>query len=220
MRSTVVIKGNKSGMSVYLDPDAPFDVILSDVEKKFRESARFWGSIQMALTLDGRALTAHEEFQVVNAIADNSQIEILCLIDQNGERIRRCEKALNEKLMELSAQTGQFFRGDLSRGDSLESEASIVIIGDVHHGAKVTAKGNVIILGELKGSVFAGAAGNESAVIVALNMAPIQLRIGSFSSRIGEKSKRLGKGPMIALVEGQGIQTKGLKKSVFNILNF
>ena len=70
--------------------------------------------------------------------------------------------------MELSAQTGQFYRGTLKRGDTLESEASIVIIGDVEHGARVTAKGNVIILGELKGTVTAGAAGNDQAVILAI----------------------------------------------------
>ena len=39
MRSTVVIKGNRSGMSVYLDPQAPFEQVLQDVVKTFRESA-------------------------------------------------------------------------------------------------------------------------------------------------------------------------------------
>ncbi|MCI8297482.1 MAG: septum site-determining protein MinC [Lachnospiraceae bacterium] len=220
MRSTVVIKGNKSGMSIYLDPEAPFEQILKDIEKKFRESAKFWGSVQMALALEGRTLNANEEYAIVNAIMDSSQVEILCLIDQDGEQIRRCEKALNEKLMELSSQTGQFYKGDLQRGDSLESEASIVIIGDVHHGARVTAKGNIIILGELKGSVFAGAAGDASAVVVALDMAPIQIRIGDYSSRVGEKSKRLGRGPMIASVIDDSICTKVLKKSFLNMFAF
>ena len=51
MHSTVVIKGNKSGLTVILDPAPPFEQLLSDVAAKFRESARFWGSVQMALTL-------------------------------------------------------------------------------------------------------------------------------------------------------------------------
>lgn len=58
--------------------------------------------------------------------------------------------------MEFSERTGQFYRGDLHRGESIESEASIVIIGDVRHGARVAAKGNIIVLGELRGSVHAG----------------------------------------------------------------
>ena len=80
MRSTVVIKGSRSGLSVYLDPEPPFSQLLRDIAVKFRESAKFWGSVQMALTLEGRELTAAEEFAVVNTITENSQIEILCLL--------------------------------------------------------------------------------------------------------------------------------------------
>ena len=161
MRSAVVIKSSRAGMTVILDPQIPFEELLAAVGKKFRESARFWGSAQMTLTLEGRELTPAEELAIVDAITRNSQIEVLCLLDTNAERIERCEKALNDKLMELNSQTGQFYRGNLRRGDALESEASIVVIGDVEHGAKVTAKGNIIVLGALKGTANAGAAGNQ-----------------------------------------------------------
>lgn len=67
------------------------------------------------------------------------------------ERIERCEKTLNDKLMELSSQTGQFLLQDAPAGDCLESEAS----KHHHHGdgawGQVTAKGNVIILEESYG---------------------------------------------------------------------
>ena len=218
--NTVVIKGNKAGMSVYLDPMVPFEQLVEDVAKKFRESAKFWGSVQMTLSLEGRPLSPEQEFRIVNTITENSQIEIVCLLDTNAERIHRCEKALNDKLMELSAQTGQFFKGNLGRGDTLESEASMVIIGDVEHGGRVTAKGNIIILGELRGSAFAGAAGNEEAVIVALEMAPLQIRIGDLVMKGSEKGKRLARGPVSACVENHAICTKSLKKSLFSMLNF
>ena len=218
--NTVVIKGNKAGMSVYLDPMVPFEQLIEDVAVKFRESARFWGSVQMTLSLEGRPLSPEQEFRIVNTITENSQIEIVCLLDTNAERIHRCEKALNDKLMELSAQTGQFFKGNLDRGDTLESEASIVVIGDVEHGGRVSAKGNIIILGELKGSAFAGAAGNEEAVVVALEMAPLQVRIGDLVLKGSEKGKRLARGPVIAYVENHAIYTKTLKKSLFSMLNF
>ena len=129
MKSSVVIKGCKSGMTVILNPDTPFEQLLEDVGKKFKESEKFWGSAQMTLTLEGRELTPIEELQVTDAITANSQIEILCLLDTDANRIARCEKALTERLMELTARTGQFYKGNLSRGDLLESDASIVIIG-------------------------------------------------------------------------------------------
>lgn len=221
MHNAVVIKSSKAGMTVILDPDLPFGELLEAIGKKFRESARFWGSVQMTLTLEGRELTAAQEFAIVDTITKNSQIEVLCLLDTDAERIERCEKALNDKLMELNSQTGQFYRGTLKRGDCLESEASIVIIGNVDHGARVTAKGNVIVLGELKGTVTAGVSGNPQAVVLALDMAPLQIRIGDLSSRFNDRNKRLGRGPMIALVEDGAIVMRSLKKSFLNnMLNF
>lgn len=220
MKSKVVIKSSRSGMTVILDPEAEFEELLAEVAAKFQSSARFWGNVQMALMLEGRELTAEEEFRIVNTIVDNSGVEILCLIDHDANRIERCEKALNQKLMELSERTGQFYRGDLHRGESLESEASIVIIGDVRHGARVAAKGNIIILGELRGSVHAGVSGNEEAVVAAMEMAPLQIRIADASQHYGEKGKRIVKGPAIAFVENCNICTKPIKKSGFSILNF
>lgn len=220
MRSRVVIKSSKSGMSVFLDPDCTFDELLSSVAAKFKESVRFWGNVQIALILEGRELTAEEEFQIVNTITENSGIEVLCLIDQDARRMERCEKALNQKLMELSARTGQFYKGDLRRGESIESEASIVIIGDVLHGARVTAKGNIIVLGELKGTVHAGVSGNENAVVVALEMSPLQIKIASYGQHFGDKGRRLGRGPMMASVDNCNICTKPIKKGFFSMLNF
>lgn len=141
-------------------------------------------------------------------------MEIICLVDTDVNRMERCEKALNEKLMELSCQTGQFFKGNLQSGETLESEASIVIIGDVCRGAKVLAKGNVIVLGKLSGTVCAGVAGNRGALITALDMAPIQLRIADCTSGLDGRGKRLGRGPMKAFMENNKVIIKPMKKSV------
>ncbi|MCI8662678.1 MAG: septum site-determining protein MinC [Hungatella sp.] len=218
MKSTVVIKSNKSGMTVILAPEVPFEQLLRDIAVKFEDSTRFWGAVQMTLTLAGRPLTPEQEFQIANVIMDHSQIEIVCLVDLDSNRTKRCEKALNEKLMELSAATGQFYRGCLKKGESLESEASIVIIGDVEQGARVTARGNVVVLGELKGTVVAGAAGNELAVIVALTMAPYQLKIANLSTKINEKGRRMGRGPMTVAIEQGEICVTPIKKSFLNVI--
>ncbi|MDF2887236.1 MAG: Septum formation inhibitor MinC [Lacrimispora sp.] len=198
MHDTVVIKSNKAGMTVILDPD----------------HAKFWGSAQMTLTIEGREVTPVEEFAIINQITKNSNVEIICLVDTDANRLKRCEKALNEKLMELSCQTGQFFKGNLQNGETLESEASIVIIGDVLNGAKVMAKGNVIVLGKLSGTVCAGVAGNKDALITALDMAPTQLRIADCTSGLDGRSRRLGRGPMKAYLENNKVLIKPMKKSV------
>ncbi|MEG0564807.1 MAG: septum site-determining protein MinC, partial [Hungatella sp.] len=63
-----------------------------------------------------------------------------------------------------------------------------------------------------------GVVGNEDTVIVAFEMAPVQLRISDYSTRFQEKGKRLGKGPMMACIENNTICLKTIKKSFFNML--
>ena len=106
-------------------------------------------------------------------------------------------------------------------GDLIESGTPAYKLSLIHileHGARVTAKGNVIILGELKGSVTAGAAGNDQAVILAFSMSPLQLRIADHTSRFNEKNRRLGKGTMMASVEEGELKVFPLKKPFLSSL--
>ena len=209
MKDAVVIKGNKAGMTVYLEKDLDFEEVLQAIAKKFKATAKFWGAAQMTLTLEGRDLTPEEEYRVVQTITENSDIEVLCLLDTDGNRTRKCEQALNERLMELSSLTGQFYKGNLRDGDELESEASIVVIGDVEKGAKVSAKGNIVVLGALR-----------DAVIVAFEMAPMSVRIAGLSLKKAGNGRHLGRGPMMILSENGKVVEEPIKKSFLSALNF
>ena len=68
MKDAVVIKGNKAGMTVYLDKDLNFEEVLQAIAKKFKATEKFWGAAQMTLTLEGRELTPEEEYRVVQTI--------------------------------------------------------------------------------------------------------------------------------------------------------
>ena len=125
-----------------------------------------------------------------------------------------------QKLMELTARTGQFYKGNLSRGDLLESDASIVIIGDVERGARVSARGNIVVLGTLAGSAHAGAAGSEDAVITALEMSPMHLRIADLTAKTRSQGKKMGRGPMIASVSDGNIDVESVKKSFLDYFHF
>ena len=50
-------------------------------------------------------------------------------------------------------------------------------MGDVNPGAEIVADGNVIVWGKLSGLVHAGANGDETATVSALDLSPTQLRI-------------------------------------------
>ena len=78
----------------------------------------------------------------------------------------------------------------LRSGYSLKYPGHVIVLGDVNPGAEVTAGGNVIVWGRLRGTVHAGAEGNDEAVVCALDLAPMQLRI---AGRVAISPQRKGK---------------------------
>lgn len=65
----------------------------------------------------------------------------------------------------------------LRSGFRLAHPGHVSVIGDVNPGAEILAGGNIVVWGRLRGLVHAGAEGDESAVVCALDLAPTQLRI-------------------------------------------
>ena len=196
-----------------------FEDLLESVSEKFKSASKFFNNANMAISFDGRDLSAEEEKRILNVISDVSELNIVCVIDNNEIREQCFKKAVEERLEEISSQTGQFYKGTLRSGQMLESESSIIILGDINPGAKVIAKGNVIILGSLKGNIYAGANGNEDAFVVALEMAPIQIRIGDTIARSDDnngKPKKMGDGIMIAFVEDGNIYIEKLDKTILD----
>lgn len=219
MNNSVIIKGNKYGIVVVLDKNVSFEQLREDLIDKFKSASKFFDKASMAISFEGRKLSVEEEQQILNLIAENSDLNIVCVIDNDEMREKYFKKAVEEKLEELSSQTGQFYKGTLRSGQMLESESSIIILGDVNPGAKVIAKGNVIILGSLKGNVYAGANGNEDAFVVALEMAPIQIRIGDTIARSNNstgKPEKIGQGAMIAFVDDNNIYIEKLDKGTLD----
>ncbi|HIT60444.1 MAG TPA: septum site-determining protein MinC, partial [Candidatus Fimousia stercorigallinarum] len=89
--------------------------------------------------------------------------------------------------------------------------------------------GNVVILGALKGYVYAGTEGNDRAFVVALEMQPMQIRIGNQIARNSDeerKKKFLKKKkkkaeitePQMAFVEDGTIYVEPISKSLIHEL--
>ena len=219
MNNSVVIKGNKYGIVVQMDKNISFAELKTDLSEKFKSASKFFDKANMAISFEGRRLSESEEREVLKIISENSQLNIVCVIDNDEMKEKIFKKAVEDKLEELSAHTGQFYKGTLRSGQLLESESSIIILGDINPGGKVVAKGNVVVLGSLKGTVYAGANGNEDAFVVALEMAPIQIRIGDTIARCNEtgtKIKPISPDPMIAFVEDENIYIERLDKDVLD----
>ena len=207
MDRLVTIRSSRYGLDIELDPDADFDALLEILTGKFKSSARFFKDAKMALSFSGRTLTRTEEEKILQVISKNTQIDILCVVEQNDKNEPMYRSIVEQSLADISKREGQFYRGTLGKREILESESSIVILGDVEPGARVIAKGSVVIVGSLYGMVHAGAAGDRDAFVVALSMQPKQLCIGDIEAKrqvIYQESLNI-RGPKIAVVDGRRI---------------
>ncbi len=83
-----------------------------------------------------------------------------------------------QRAASVEGSNGLLLRETLRSGRSVYHEGDVVVIGDVNPGAEIIAAGHVIVWGKLRGLVHAGALGDSSAVICALQLTPTQLRIG------------------------------------------
>ena len=70
-------------------------------------------------------------------------------------------------------------------------QGSLIIYGDVNSGGEIRAGGDIVVLGALRGNAHAGINGRLSAVIIAMDLVPVQLQIGNFINRrpINQKSR-------------------------------
>ena len=128
MKNPVVIKRNKYGIVVILNKEMSFEELLEAVKDKFKEAGNFFKGAQMAVAFEGRVLSFQEEEQLVDVISENSMLDIACIIDQNQEREEMFKQTIEEKMSQIDMSAGdggQFYRGTLRSGQSLEAESSI-----------------------------------------------------------------------------------------------
>ena len=219
-KNSVVLKGNKYGIVVMLDNNASFDEIKAVIAEKFNESSKFFGRESMTISFEGKELTSEQQRELLDIINNNSNLNIVCIIDNDKNREEYFKKTVEERLNDLNSGAGQFYRGTLRSGQVLESDSSVIILGDVNPGAKIISAGNVVILGSLKGTVYAGVNGDEASFVVALEMNPVQIRIGDTIARCSDKPKRFSKPETkIAYVDGGNIYIDPLNKEILNDLN-
>lgn len=209
MSQHVVIKHNRYGIELVLDNTISFEELLAFVIEKFKASSDFFKDAKLAIAFKGRELAEEEMMAIVDAITENTSIQIMSIIE-NGTALEEIMKQQMEAMSEQSVPNEEvqkteqipedyiqyvpeqsivsdFYIGTLRSGQVLECASSVTLVGDVNPGAKIISEGNVVILGALKGNASAGVTGNNSCFIFALDMRPIQLQIGQYYAKSPDK---------------------------------
>ena len=89
-------------------------------------------------------------------------------------------KAVDDPISDIGKdESVQFFYGNLQKGQTLEVKKSIIVLGNIEKKATVISDGNIIVLGRLSGNVIAGRDHMKNRFVLALQMEPVHIKIGS-----------------------------------------
>ena len=201
MQPKVQIKGVREGLLITLG-EGDWDELHQALLEQVDQQAEFLRGARLALDVGNHILKAGELGQLRKEIAERELT--LWAVLSNSPTTEQTAQTLGlatqlSKTRPESRPSSESFRnGDeailvhrtLRSGFSLQHLGHVVVIGDVNPGAEIIASGDVVIWGRLRGMVHAGAEGNESAIVCALDLSPTQLRI---AGQIALTPKRRGK---------------------------
>ncbi len=179
MSQGVTLKSYNGAIKLILDPDMNFNELLGQVRDKFYASKSFLGSSSIILDIEGRKLSDFEESLVIDAINASCDVNVACLVGKNEndqEHIRKVGEILNEKIGSLDKCI--ILQSSVMNKQAIDVEDSVLVLGDVNPGSQIKSSGNIIVLGGLYGSAYAGASGDETSFVCAIEMAPESLIIG------------------------------------------
>lgn len=224
MKNEVYFKGTKDGIIVLLNEDLTFDEIKESLTEKSREAKNFFGGTKTNLVFKGREISSDEISELTNIVVNEGGLNISFVSDEiyiekylkkNTEKNEVTEKLdnLKTKIEEKKAMKSMIgentllHKGSLRSGSLIKHSGSVIVLGNINQGAEILATGNVIILGHAKGLIHAGCSGDDESIVFALDLDPIQLRIGSIITYIPKNEKR-NKIPSYAYVDDGTIYIK------------
>jgi septum site-determining protein MinC len=220
MSTPIAIKGNKDGLRLMLAEDTAWDDLLAAVRSQLERGTDFFHGAELTIDVGSRPLEEehlsallklmHEYGLQPSALATSSREgrnagRSLGLTTQPANR----QPSLAQR--EKEPESALFVVRTLRSGQVLRHPSHITIIGDVNPGAEVVAGGSVLVWGRLRGTVHAGALGDQSAVVCALELMPSLLRIAELMSRPPDQRPN---GPEIARIHDEQIvveQWEGIK---------
>jgi septum site-determining protein MinC len=210
----VTIKGTSDGLVIILG-EGPLDQVLSEMKARLKAKASFFLGGRVALRVGERSLSVEQlltigsmlqSIQVTLWAVDGTHPTTIASAQELGLEIPVARPSLDLAQPDLaprSEMVGLVVERTLRSGQDIQHAGHITLIGDVNPGAELVAGGDIIVWGKLRGTVHAGAMGDDRAIICALELEPNQIRIGTYIARAPERDHRPGAPEIARVVEGR-----------------
>lgn len=220
MSAPIAIKGNKDGLRLVLAEDAAWDDVIAALKTQLERGTEFFHGAELTIDTGDRALQDGELASLLDIMrAHNLQPALLATNSREGRNAGRAAGLTTRPtirqsppLRDKDTEHALLVTRTLRSGQVLRHHGHVTIVGDVNPGAEVVASGSVLVWGRLRGTVHAGALGDTTVFVAALELMPSLLRIADLLSR--PPDQRTG-GPEIARIEADNIvveQWEGSKR--------
>lgn len=217
LNERIIIKGTSKGLVVTIGPGG-WEGLIEELDVQLGERASFFKGGRVALHVGPRQLS-RTQLEAVGQILSKHQVS-LWAVESEAPRTQAAASELGletsltppkspaEPYQAVEAQgNSMVIRRTLRSGQVFHYPGHIVVIGDVNPGAEIRAGGSVIVWGRLRGIVHAGADDGQAtdAVVCALHLNPMQLRIGNYIARAPAEDADHELLPEMASVQGDQI---------------
>ena len=188
-KSRIRFTGVDYGLLVRMDWEVPLSQLLVEVEEHIQKSPAFFADAKVFLEVDTRPILQHEMEQLGVVLSRHGlTLQGVVSAASRVEGISRPQPPAPEPpKVTTPVMNGKealvVEHRTVRSGEKVASEGHLIIMGDVNPGAEVIAENNIIVWGSLKGTAYAGVPNHEDAVIAALHLSPIQLRIAGYIAR-------------------------------------
>jgi septum site-determining protein MinC len=225
-QGAISIKGIRQGVLVRLEE---WDAGLLALEAQLKASPAFFRDGRVALDVGAREL-GHSRIEDVQALLARRQVELWAVVSTSPatQAVARemgfetdlvlskssppRKPSVIDRQPEQPAGEDLVVRRTLRSGQRLHHPNDIVVIGDVNPGAEVIAGGDIVVWGRVRGILHAGASGDEAAVICALDLSPMQLRIAGHIALSPEERRSRPMPEMASVRDGQIIAVPWQRK--------
>jgi septum site-determining protein MinC len=191
----ITIKGTSNGLVITIGAGV-WQSLVEELDIQLGEKVSFFKGGRVALNVGVRQLT-RPQLEAVGEILSKHHVTLWAVESESpGTQEAAAQLSLETSLTPPrnlfgSPQATETHRDSivikrtLRSGQVIHHPGHVVIIGDVNPGAEIRAGGSVVVWGRLRGIVHAGADEERraDAVVCALQLAPMQLRIGDYIAR-------------------------------------
>jgi septum site-determining protein MinC len=183
----VQIKGIRDGLlATFLE--AAWEDQCSALLSQIDERPAFFHGARLAMDLGSQALKVNDLVELRDRLSERN-VSLWAVVSESpttehtaqllglATRISKPRPEEQQRADVIPEDTALFVTKTLRSGKRIEFPGNVVILGDVNAGAEVIADGHVVVWGRVRGMIHAGAKGDRSAVICALDLSATQLRI-------------------------------------------